>query len=450
MLLLNSKVGESRFALNIHTIDKNDMRDFRFLFVLALLAVGLKADAQAAFAQNFCDSTLRIDYIFSGNQQEQHIAVDELCLMPRWYGKRQHLAELPVQGNGQLTVRNHKSGEVVYANSFSTLFQEWLSYDEAKTTSKAFENVFLMPFPKDTVDVTVELRDNRQAVVASLSHQVVPSDILIRHIGFGKTTPYETLVEARNPEKCIHIAFIAEGYTEAEMPLFLEDAQTATQALFSHEPFKSMSDRFNVVAVKSPSEESGTSEPAKGIWRNTALSSNFDTFYSDRYLTTLKLKQLHNWLAGTPYEHIIVLVNTDKYGGGGILNSYNLSMTHHSYFKPVVVHEFGHSFAGLGDEYAYENEAIPMYPHDVEPWEPNLTTLHDFHGKWEDLVQPGTPIPTPTTQDADRVGAYEGAGYSLNGVYRPLPDCRMRTNTNPEFCIVCRRAIANLIKFYTE
>ena len=138
-----------------------------------------------------------------------------------------------------------------------------------------------------------------------------------------------------------------------------------------------------VEAVKSPSKESGTSIPRNHIWKNTALHSHFDTFYSERYLTTLHLKEMHDWLAGTPYEHIIVLVNTDQYGGGGIYNSYNLSMTRHRQFKPVVVHEFGHSFAGLGDEYAYENEAIPMYPHDVEPWEPNLTTLSNFKEKWE-------------------------------------------------------------------
>ena len=223
------------------------------------------------------------------------------------------------------------------------------------------------------------------------------------------------------------------------------------EALFEHEPFKQMRDRFNLIAVMSPSKDSGTSEPSKGIWKNTALHSHFDTFYSDRYLTTLNLKDLHDWLAGTPYEHIIVLVNTEKYGGGGILNSYNLSMTHHPKYRPVVVHEFGHSFCGLGDEYAYENEAIPMYPHDIEPWEPNLTTMKSFTGKWENLIDKNTPIPTPATkQNADKVGIYEGAGYSLNGVYRGMQDCRMRTNEYPVFCPVCQQALRKLISFYTE
>ena len=235
------------------------------------------------------------------------------------------------------------------------------------------------------------------------------------------------------------------------MPTFIKDAQTATEALFAHEPFKSMKDRFNVIAVKAPSAESGTSEPSRGIWRHTALSSHFDTFYSDRYLTTLNLNDMHDWLAGTPYEHIIVLVNTDNYGGGGILNSYNLSMTHHPQFCPVVVHEFGHSFAGLADEYAYEQEPIPMYPHDVEPWEPNITTLHDFRNKWEDMITKGTPTPTPCTKKNEtRIGIYEGAGYSMKGVYRGMQDCRMRTNSNPIFCPICQRAIQRLIDFYTR
>lgn len=403
-----------------------------------LLAFAMNAAAQD-FNTYFTDRTLRIDYNFSGNAKKQHIAVDELKLSPRWYGKRKRLAELPMEGNGQITVKDHKSGTTIYRNSFSTLFQEWLSYPEAETTSKAFENVFLVPMPKDTVDITIDLRNNRREVVASLTHQVVPSDILIRHIGERNVTPYETLLQAKDTTKCIHIAFLAEGYQQHEMPTFINDAKIAIEALFAHEPFKSMKERFNIVAVKSPSIDSGTSEPGNGIWKQTALSSHFDTFYSDRYLTTLNLKDLHDLLAGTPYEHIIVLVNTEKYGGGGILNSYNLSMTHHPKYRPVVVHEFGHSFAGLADEYAYETEDIPMYPHDIEPWEKNITTKVDFHGKWEDMIGKDS-----------KAGLYEGAGYSLKGVYRAYPDCRMRTNENPEFCDVCKRILQNVIDFYTK
>lgn len=402
------------------------------------------------FGKFFCDSTLRIDYVFSGTATEQYIAVDKLNLMPRWYGKRQRLAELPVEGNGQITVKDKLTGKVLYRNSFSTLFQEWQSYDEAKTSTRSFENVFLVPMPRQAVDITLDLKNNRRETTGSLTCTVDPKDILIRRIGFKDRTPYTVLQAAKDTAKCIHIAFVAEGYTENEMDIFVKDAQEATDALFAHEPFRSMKERFNIIALKSASAESGTSEPAKDIWRNTVLGSHFDTFYSSRYLTTLNLKQLHDVLAGTPYEHIIVLVNTSEYGGGGILNSYNLSMTHHKMFRPVVVHEFGHSFAGLADEYAYESEAIPMYPHDIEPWEKNITTLKDFGRKWQNNLPKGTDMPTKAVEGDNKIGVYEGAGYSVKGVYRAHPNCRMRTNTHPEFCSVCQEALRDIIDFYTK
>ena len=406
------------------------------MFFVVLSALGISAQD---FNSWFQDKTLRIDYIFSGNDHEQHIAVDELSQSPRWYGKRQRLAELPMEGNGQITVRDSVSGKIIYRNSFSTLFQEWQSYPEAKTIDKSFENVFLVPMPKRTVKVTLDLRDNRRQISASLTHVVNPNDILIRHIGEKEVTPYVYLQKAADTTRCIRIAYVAEGYTKAEMPKFLEDARRAMGYLFSYEPFKSSRNRFSLVAVESPSVDSGVSIPREGIWKNTALLSNYDTFYSERYLTTLHLKRLHDCLAGIPYEHIIVLVNTERYGGGGILNSYNLCAAHNSTFRPVVVHEFGHSFAGLADEYAYDTEEVPMYPHDVEPWEKNITTKVDFKGKWENLIGKDP-----------KAGFYEGAGYSPKGVYRAYPDCRMRTNENPDFCPACKQAIQAVIDFYTK
>ena len=412
------------------------MKRLCFLFFVVLSALGISAQD---FNSWFQDKTLRIDYIFSGNDHEQHIAVDELSQSPRWYGKRQRLAELPMEGNGQITVRDSVSGKIIYRNSFSTLFQEWQSYPEAKTIDKSFENVFLVPMPKRTVKVTLDLRDNRRQISASLTHVVNPNDILIRHIGEKEVTPYVYLQKAADTTRCIRIAYVAEGYTKAEMSKFLEDARRAMGYLFSYEPFKSSRNRFSLVAVESPSVDSGVSIPREGIWKNTALLSNYDTFYSERYLTTLHLKRLHDCLAGIPYEHIIVLVNTERYGGGGILNSYDLCAAHNSTFRPVVVHEFGHSFAGLADEYAYDTEEVPMYPHDVEPWEKNITTKVDFKGKWENLIGKDP-----------KAGFYEGAGYSPKGVYRAYPDCRMRTNENPDFCPACRQAIQAVIDFYTK
>lgn len=419
---------------------------------IAFSLLSIAAGAQD-FNEYFEDRTMRVNFILGGNADSETILIENMQSIPGWYGRRNNLSQLPVEGNAQYELKDHRTGKVIYRNSLSTLFQEWQTYPEAKTTHRSFENVILMPMPKDTVDLTICMRNNRREIVKSLSETIAPNDILIRRCG-EKTTPYDVLQSAKDSTKCIHIAFLAEGYTEKEMDKFIADAKTATEAIFSHEPFKTYRDRFNVIAVKSPSEDSGTSVPHEGIWKNTALGSNFDTFYSERYLTTLNLNRVHDWLAGTPYEHIIILVNTDVYGGGGILNFYNLGSTGHKYYKPVIVHEFGHSFAGLADEYAYESEPLEMYTKDVEPWEPNITTLADFHGKWEGLIKKGTPVPTPPSKKPEtvknRVGLFLGAGYDTKNVYRGVQDCRMRTNTNPEFCIVCRNALEKLIKFYTE
>ena len=406
------------------------------LIIIALLTFNICIQAQR-FEDYFDDRTLRLDYTFAGDHLQSMIYVDELVSLPQWYGKRQHLDEVPLKGNGQIIMRRHNSEEVIYRHSFSTLFQEWMTTEEAKHTQKSFENVFLVPFPKDTFDITVELYDNHAKTATSMKHTVIPSDILIRKAGECDILPYEVLHQASDTLRCIHIAFVAEGYTAEEMDHYLSDCRKAIGSLFNHEPFKSMQDRFNIIAVKSASQESGTSEPSKGIWKNTALGSHFDTFYSNRYLTTLHLKRLHDLLAGTPYEHIIILVNTEHYGGGGIYNSYNLSYTGDKYFLPVVVHEFGHSFGGLGDEYAYGNDD-PMYFADTEPWEPNLTTKAQFIGKWENLVEEG------------KAGFFEGGGYLENGVWRGCENCRMRTNEEPEFCPVCQQALKKLISFYSE
>ena len=405
------------------------------VFILLLFAV-LSVKAQR-FEDFFEDRTLRLDYSFCGDCNGQQIYVDELISMPRWYGKRQRLAEVPLKGNGQIIMRDKTDGQVIYRHSFSSLFQEWLSTEESKHTSRSFENVFLVPYPKASVDITVELYDYHNQTMATMTHSVDPVDILIRKAGEQHTTPYVTLQQATDTTRCIHVAYVAEGYRQDEMDNFLEDCKIAMKSLFEHEPFRQMQERFNMVAVLSPSEDSGTSEPNKGIWKNTALASHFDTFYSNRYLTTLHLKRLHDVLSGIPYEHIIILVNTDRYGGGGIYNSYNLTYTKGEQFRPVVVHEFGHSFGGLGDEYPYGNDD-PMYFPDTEPWEPNLTTKCDFNGKWEGLVSEG------------KAGLIEGGGYLSKGVWRGFDNCRMRTNEEPEFCLVCKEALIRMIDFYTK
>ena len=425
----------------------------RLIFSVICFCSFLLASAQ--------DRTLRVDYIFSGTDKSQEISLDEMSVFDGWAGRRVNLDQAPVKGNGQIVMTGMETGRILYSQSLSTLFQEWQATEEATRVRKSFENVFLLPMPSEKAVVKVELYDFRGGVSSSLSHVVDPSDILIRRLN-PTPAPHRYLLKSGGVDECIDIAIVAEGYTEEEADKFYMDAQTAMEAILAHEPFGQYKDRFNFVAVALPSQDSGVSVPGEGLWKDTALGSHFNTFYSDRYLTTLRLRQMHDRLCGVPYEHVVILANTDTYGGGGIFNSYTLTTAGHSAFRPVVVHEFGHSFAGLADEYYYDDQFVEYYYPDCEPWEQNITTLFDFSSKWNDMLPQGTAIPTApvegniwktfhegTSMDS-LVGVYEGAGYQSKGVYRPFPDCRMKTNAAESFCPVCQRAIARIIEFYTE
>lgn len=423
------------------------MKPFYCVLLFLLITTGSYGQN---FSDHFLDKTLRVDYIFTGDVKQQSIVLDELSELPTWAGRRRHLSELPLEGNGQITIKDLSTKQCIYKTSFSSLFQEWLSTDEAKETTKGFENSFLLPYPKQPVEVEIILLNPRKEVMTSFKHIVRPDDILIHKRGTSHITPHRYLLQSGNEKDCIDVAILAEGYTDKEMDIFYQDAEKACESLFSHEPFRSTKNKFNIVAVASPSIDSGVSVPRENTWKHTALQSHFDTFYSDRYLTTSRVKSIHNALAGIPYEHIIILANTDVYGGGGIYNSYTLTTAHHPMFKPVVVHEFGHSFGGLADEYFYEDDVMTdTYPLNVEPWEQNITTRVDFSSKWKDMLPSDTPIPTPVSQkEKYSVGVYEGGGYSAKGIYRPAFNCRMKTNEHPEFCPVCQRAIRRVIDFY--
>jgi hypothetical protein len=405
-----------------------------------------------SFDEWFQDRTLRLDYTFSGDNRHQHIFLDEMKWSDHWYGRRVNMDSLLLQGNGQLCVKDSKSGRVLYRYSFSTLFQEWQTTEEATRVQKSFENVFLVPFPKNPVDITVTLTDTHNKVIGMLTHHVDPKDILIRPIATDEGVRWKYLEKSGDSKEKIDVVFVSEGYTAGEMDVFEKDCYASINALKMYEPFTSMADRFNFIAVTAPSQQSGVSIPHKDVWKNTVLGSSFDTFYSNRYLTTLHLKKLHDVLGGLPYEHIIILANTDNYGGGGIYNSYLMSAAHNEKCLPVVAHEFGHSFAGLADEYYYDDSYEIMFPSDTEPWEPNITTLVDFESKWADMLDDKVKIPTiPTGQNLyTQLGVYEGAGYQSKGVYRPVQECLMKITEAPVFCPVCVRAIGRMIDYNTK
>ena len=413
----------------------------RLLMAVAMLA-GAMSEASA-------DNSLRLDYILSGRSgSAPEVSLVEVSRLATDNTRHVNMATPALAGNGSITVTN--AGDTLYVNSFSTLFKEWM--ETGDTVRRAFEASFFIPEPTQPVDVSLRLTDSRHRVVAEHHHRLDPADILIRRIE-RPAYAVDTLHRATWPTP-IRVAVVGDGYTAAETGKFLDRARQATAAILGHEPFATYADRFEFVAVTVPSQESGVSVPLRGEWRQTPLETHFSTFYSDRYLTTPRAFALNDALAGVDFEHIIVLANTAEYGGGGIYNTYSLAAADHALFEPVVVHEFGHSFGGLGDEYFYDHDTFnDTYPTDIEPWEPNITTLVDFDSKWADMVAAGTAVPTPAPSgDADdwtTVGVYEGAGYSTRGVYRPADWCRMRVNRVPAFCPVCRRALLRVIDHQT-
>ena len=424
------------------------------LLFAALLLVAIDTYAQS-FNDFFADQTLRIDYIFSGNASQQMVSLDELSSFDGWAGRRVNLDKVPVRGNGEISIIEPESRKVIYRQTFSSLFQEWLVTEEASKVTKSFEATFLLPMPKKEVEVEITLLDNEGRQQTTMRHAVSPDDKLIRQRSNTLTSRHEYLLKSGPSEECIDVAIVAEGYTADEMDLFLKDARTACNEIFRYEPFSKHKNRFNVVAVMTESKDSGVSVPQDNEWRTTAINSNFMTFYSPRYLTTNSVHLTHDQLAGVAYEHLIILANTDTYGGGGIYNSYTLTTAHHPQFKPVVVHEFGHSFGALADEYFYDepDHTAGTYKLDYEPWEQNITSLVDFNSKWADMVKNKQEIPTEPTEKREKnytVGVYEGGGYMTKGMYRPAVVCRMRDNEATQFCPVCQRAIERIIIYNTE
>ena len=438
------------------------------LTLAALAAVGAGLRAQD-FDRDFENATLRLDYVFCGDHAHQAIYFQQALKTSEWAGRRNNLSEPLLEGNGQIRVLDPETGKCLYANSFSTLFQEWQVTEEAQHLQKAFENCFQVPYPKRPVDIEVFLVDTHRQRSSYLKHRIDPADILIRQLA-GNGNASAVICQGGPLDETIDIVVVSEGYDATEKAKFFRDAERVGTALFHHEPFASRRSKFSIRAVFAPSEESGVSVPRQGDWKLTVADSHFDTFYTDRYLTTSAQQKVYDLIGTVPFEHIVVLVNTGIYGGGGIYNSLTIMNSDHPTFVPVMVHEFGHAFGGLADEYAYGDQVDTQYPADTEPWEPNITTMHDFASKWADMLPAGTPVPTPLDdldkQDVRRIwntftkeqkellnlklGVYEGAGYQLHGVYRPVQECRMRMNECEEFCPVCARAIIRMIEYYTK
>lgn len=420
--------------------------------ILAYSCINGYANHQKTPTEWYENATLRLDYVLAGTSENQSIFLDRMKTYDGWYGRRRNMESLPLRGNGIITITDYTGRDTLYRSGFSTLFQEWQSTEEATKIARSFEHTVLIPMPKEKVQITMELWNMHNGTKSYLKHIIDPGDCLIARHSTEKTLPYDYLHKAGDSKDKIDVVFIPEGYTEKEMDLFIRDCNESMNAIFAHAPFDTLKDKLNFIAVHAPSRSSGVSIPRKGEWKDTALGSHFDTFYSERYLTTSNMNKLYDILDGIPCESIIILANTDQYGGGGIYNSYMISASRGNANRSVIVHEFGHSFAGLADEYYYDDQYETYYPSHIEPWEQNITTLTDFDSKWKDMLPSTTSI--PTTPDGKetytKVGVYEGAGYQSKGVYRPTQDCRMKTNEAPAFCPVCQRAIRRLVNVISK
>ena len=423
-------------------------RQLSIFLSLFLLSSTLPLLSQS-FDQWFDEGVMRVDLMFSGTADESTYAYSGLKKEQYYSGSKSVLVDPFDYGDHKFEVRDIESGTLIFSYTYCTLFREWQTTSEAKDVRRAYNHVLRFPWPRAAVKVEIFDRSWEGDFVSAWTGQFNPSSI---YADPSIPALFESVDLEINgsPEEKIDILFLAEGYTEEEMDKFLADAERSAGYIFSEEPFKSMRESFNIRAVKSVSEDSGTDIPGQSIWKNTIMNSSFFTFGIERYMTTMDYASVCDVASNTHYDQIYILVNTDKYGGGGMYNLYSISAADNLESRAVVIHEFGHAFGGLADE--YYNSAVAytdFFNLKVEPWNPNLTTLVDFDTKWKDMLEKDTPIPTPQEEQYEAtIGVYEGGGYVAKDVYRPMIDCRMHTN-NAAFCPVCADALIQMINRYT-
>ena len=417
----------------------------------ALLFISLTATGQVRFDSFFTGKVLRFDFMFSGNSQTTMVYPMGMKEEPFWAGSNTFLVDPTGYGNFRYEVFEDASGQLIYSRGFSSLFQEWQTTTEAKTVSRSFYEVITMPFPIKKIRLVLSERKKDGSFSGLYETKIDPEDYFIRKEQGIKVQTSE-IHKGGDPNTSVDIAFIAEGYTAGEIEKFHGDVKKMTEALFLEKPFTDYKDRFNVWAVDAVSQDSGTDIPGEGIYVNTALNSSFYTFDLDRYLTTLDIKAVNDYAAAVPHDVIIMLVNSSRYGGGGVYNYYSGTTAGHPLSQKVFIHEFGHGFAGLADEYYSSTVAYDeFYPLGVEPWEPNITTMIDFGSKWKKDLEAGTPVPTPAEDKYRNVtGVFEGGGYAAKGIFRPEIDCRMKSNGQAGYCSVCRKAIKEMIELYIK
>jgi len=438
--------------------------------------------------------TLRVDYYHTGNSHQEWFSLDRVVLEPlEWPGNLNKTIDGSRMGNYLFEVREQASGKLVYSRGFNSVFGEWKTTEEALHANRTFSESLRFPSPDAPVEVSLKERDGSD--FREVWKTVVdPKDKFVDRSRPPSPGPLLELQKMGDPATKVDLLVLGDGYTAAERGKFERDARRFTEALFSTSPFREHEKDFNVWGLCPAAEESGVSRPSSGIYRRSPVGAAYDTFGTERYVLTTENRALRDVASFAPYEFIEILVNGRTYGGGGIFNQYATVAIDNLWAGYVGVHEFGHQFAGLADEYYTSDVAYLPPEKKTEPWEPNVTALLDpANLKWKDLVVAGTPLPTPWDKEefdrferdmqrqrkelraagkpeaeidelfrkqrekedamlgsekyGGKVGAFEGANYEAKGYYRPEVDCIMFTR-HRTFCVVCRRAIERVIGMY--
>lgn len=444
--------------------------------------------------------TMRLDYYHTGDAASEIFSVDRVVIeaLP-WPGDLKQAIDTSNLGKYLFEVRDAKTKQVLYSRGFASIYGEWETTDEAKSVKRTFQESLRFPAPSAPVSIVLKKRDAKNNFVDIWTTTIDPAGQFIDRSKRAAPAPLITIQKAGAPETKVDFLILGDGYTGAEAKKFEADARRLTEVLFSTSPFKEQRKHFNVWAMAPAAAESGVSRPSTGIYRDSPLGATYDAFGSERYVLTFDNRALRETAEFAPYEFIEVLVNNRTYGGGGIFNLYSTVSSDNAFANYVFVHEFGHHFAGLADEYYTSSVAYAPAADRVEPWEPNVTALLDVGTlKWRNLVSPFanvTPIPTPWNKEAfetysreiqqrraqlrkdkrpeeemealfreqldhekkmfaaekhaGQVGAFEGAMYEARGYYRPEIDCIMFSRTD-RFCRVCRLAIERVIKMYSR
>src|SRR5215216_3371649 len=440
---------------------------------------------------------MRLDYYHTGDASQEVFSVDRVVIEPLpWPGDPAQAIDSSNLGKYLFEVRDAKTKQLLYSRGFASIYGEWETTDEAKTIKRTFQESLRFPAPTAPVSVVLKKRDAKNVFQDIWTTTIDPADMFVDRSKPTPAAPLITIQKTGEPETRVDFLILGDGYTAAEARKFEADARRLTEVLFSTSPFKENRKSFNVWALCPPAAESGISRPSTGIYHDSPLGATYDAFGSERYVLTFDNRALRGAASFAPYEFVEILVNDRTYGGGGIHNLYSTVAVDNAWADYVFVHEFGHHFAGLADEYYTSSVAYAPAAERTEPWEPNVTALLDpANLKWEDLVPADTPVPTPWGKEAfetysrgiqgrrrqiraerkpeevmealfreelehegkmfarekyaGRVGAFEGANYEAKGFYRPEVDCIMFTRTN-HFCAVCRRAIERVIDMYAR